>query len=80
MSVPVIIVLAVVAMVTLVAIAAVVSQLLARLQRLARDLEEIEQTVMPRVARLQQDADITGRELERLGQALGELSEQRATR
>jgi predicted PurR-regulated permease PerM len=79
-SVPVIVVLAVVAMVSLVAIAAVVSQLLARLQRLARDLKEIEQTVMPTVARLQRDADVTGRELERLGQAVDELSEQRASR
>ncbi len=80
MSVPVLVVLAVVGMVTLVAVAAVVSQLLARIQRLARDLKEIEQELLPQVERLRNDTDVTGRELERIGQALDDLSEQRAAR
>jgi hypothetical protein len=79
-SVPVILVLALVGMVTLVAVGAVVLQLLGRLRRLAGDLQEIERTVLPQVERLRRDTDVTGRELERLGQALDELTEQRATR
>jgi hypothetical protein len=79
-SVPVILVLALVGMVTLVAVGAVVLQLLGRLRRLASDLQEIERTVLPQVERLRRDTDVTGRELERLGQALDELTEQRATR
>ena len=77
MSVPVVVVLAIVAMVSLVAIAAVVSQLLARLQRLATDLREIEQDLMPRITRVQQGTEVANREMERIGRALDELSEQR---
>lgn len=80
MSMPVILVLVIVALVTVVAIAAVISQLLARLRRLATDLREIETDVLPRVERLQHGADVTSRELERLGQALDDLAEQRAER
>jgi ABC-type transporter Mla subunit MlaD len=76
---PVIIVLAIVAMTCLVAIFAVVSQLVARLGRLKRDLQEIERDVMPVLDRLQRDAAVTTRELERLGDALdrssGEMAE-----
>jgi hypothetical protein len=67
---PVIIVLAIVAMVCLVAIAAVVSQLVARLGRLKRDLVDIEKNLMPMLDQLQRDAEVTGRELERLSEAL----------
>ena len=76
MATPVIIVLAIVAMVSFVAIAAVVSQLVARLGRLKRDLVDIEQNLMPAIDRLQRDAEITGRELERLGEALDRSGDQ----
>ena len=80
MSLPVVLVLALVAMVSLVAVAAVVTQLLARLRRLTRELQDIERSVMPQVEKLQRDTDVTGRELERIGQALDELGEQRGAR
>lgn len=76
MATPVIIVLAIVAMVSLVAIAAVVSQLVARLGRLKHDLVDIEQSLMPALDRLQRDAEVTGLELERLGEALDRSTEQ----
>jgi predicted PurR-regulated permease PerM len=79
-STPVLLVLGVVALVSLAAIAAVVSLLLSRLQRLARDVKEIEREVMPALDRLQADADVTGRELDRVSRSLDELSEQRASR
>jgi methyl-accepting chemotaxis protein len=72
---PVIIVLAIVAMVSFVAIAAVVSQLIARLRRLKHDLVDIEKNVMPMLEQLQRDAEVTGRELERLGQALDDSND-----
>jgi type II secretory pathway component PulJ len=76
-SVPVVLVLALVGMVSLVAVAAVVSQLLARVRRLAADLQEIERDLMPRVDRLREGTDVTGREMERLSRAVDELSERR---
>lgn len=75
MATPVIIVLAIVAMVSFVAIAAVVSQLIARLGRLKHDLVDIEKNLMPMLDQLQRDAEVTGRELERLGQALDDSSD-----
>jgi type II secretory pathway component PulJ len=77
-SVPVVLVLAIVGMVSLVAVAAVVSQLLARVKRLAADLQEIERDLMPRVDRLREGTDVTGREMERLSRRGGRT--QRAAR
>lgn len=75
MATPVLLVLAIVAMVSLVAVVAVVLQLVARVQRLRRDLAEIERDVLPRMARLQENAAVTSREAERVGRALDEVGE-----
>lgn len=75
MATPVILVLVIVAMVSLVAVGSVIMLLLARLRGLMGELEELEDELTPTLRRLQQDADVTGAELERVSGSLDRLSE-----
>jgi hypothetical protein len=77
---PTIVVLVAVAVATLLVVAGLVLLLARRLAGLARDLGELEQRLTPVLERLQEDADITGRELERVSSALDQLDRRRGHR
>ena len=70
MATPTIVVLVVVAIATIGVLVALVLLLTRRLAAVAADVRELQRRVGPTLERLQQDVEVTSRELDRVGRTL----------
>jgi hypothetical protein len=81
---PTIVVLVVVALATIGTLVALVLLLTRRLAAVAADVQELQRRVGPTLERLQQDVEVTSRELDRVGRTLdraeAEVAEPRSHR
>ncbi|MFA9445261.1 hypothetical protein [Egicoccus sp. AB-alg6-2] len=73
MPAPVVFVVVGVLLATLLALVVVVVVLVRRLARMAGEIRDIERRIGPTLAQLQQDAELTTSELDRVGEALSRL-------
>lgn len=74
MSPAVLIALAVIAGVSALAVVVTILMVARRLQRLMGDLQRIDQELVPQLEQLRRDAEVTGRELERVSESADRIA------